>query len=301
MLQEPEAFRGRGDTSRHGRVSTWPCGCDRVEKTTLFWMTAIYFEWNGPSRHSQCHGACLPRGRAAIGWRQARGGVREGRDWLTARWRGGTRLAATVKIGKKRLALLCAGKTKKKERRNTEATPKQKKDINHRGRNETSAMGSDRPESWAARQVGREKVRLPSGGEESAVVSTIVGLPGTLCNSEQLGQLRVFRRAINKEWKRQNEVSRPLLISQSPARYLLGVRETRLRFSLLGVWVFFQRPGCFFPLRAECSMCLCLNLEGPASQLVISGGRHGVHLAKWHAPSLCSPACHPLCSSRWLI
>lgn len=35
--------------------------------------------------------------------------------------------------------------------------------------------------------------------EESVAVSTIVWLPGTLCNSEQLGQLRDFNPAINKE------------------------------------------------------------------------------------------------------
>lgn len=39
-------------------------------------------------------------------------------------------MAATVKIGKKRLALLCAGKTKKKEKGNTEATQKNRKNIN---------------------------------------------------------------------------------------------------------------------------------------------------------------------------
>lgn len=57
-------------------------------------------------------------------------------------------MAATVKIGKKRLALLCAGKTKKKEKRSTEAKQKQeRRNINRRGRNETSVMGSGRPAS----------------------------------------------------------------------------------------------------------------------------------------------------------
>lgn len=117
--------------------------------------------------------------------------------------------------------------------------------------------------------------------------------PGHALYSEQLGQLRVFKPSTKNEsiQTRWAALASCLLARLCPLK--VSVCEPAAS-SLLVL------PG----MRAFCceqmQRVFVFKFGGTASQLVISGGRHGVHLAEWHAGG-CAFLPASFVRSRWLI
>lgn len=269
-------------------------------------MTALHVEWNVSPRQSQWrrYGCCLAE---RCDWLTTgpRGVRTEPRDWLTAGWRGGIISAATVKIGKE-LALLRAGKRNK--RRKTENTyPGRKRGVRWKRSGRWSLFVRQQPESDVFESVKRKKKEkaqhLQRLGRKCRCVNHRWA-PGHALYSEQLGQLRVCEPAINKEWKHSNEVSAVLCFScvffffSSIAAVHVSPTECLSASPPCPRCCFCLVCGLF--VGSKCSVCLCLNLEGQLSQLVISGGRHGVHLAERHAGGCAFPSAS-FVRPRWLI
>lgn len=129
--------------------------------------------------------------------------------------------------------------------------------------------------------------------EESAVVSTIVWLPGTLCTASNLDSC-VF--SSEPSTKNESIQTRWVVFFSLPGTFIthkVSVDEPAVSLLLV-------LPG----MRAFCceqmQRVFVFKFGGTASQLVISGGRHGVHLAEWHAGG-CAFLPASFVRSRWLI
>lgn len=247
------------------------------------------------SRQSLWHGVCLlsERGPRLASGRQ--GGVIRSSDWLAAVDEAGSFQLRLSRLAK-RWRCCCV---------QVKGTSDKKTENIYPGRK--GGLRWKRGSLWMRLNPKIEvfnSIRRNTFGvlEESAVVSTIVWLPGTLCTASNLDSC-VF----SSHQQRMKAFKRGERYSARVFFFFLYLRRARLSHTYTKCLVWEPCASALLILPGMRGFCweqmqrvFVFKFGGTASQLVISGGRHGVHLAERHAGG-CAFLPASFVRSRWLI